>query len=296
MFQNFTPFTFLFLTVYLFFILVLLSLKDFFRVWILIELLILLFLGISYTILSHGFSSLMQYFLIQTLASFSILFFFLLSFTLFYSFSFFLKLAMFPFFSWFLNIVSRFPNRLFFLRRTFHKIPPFYLIYITSELFSLSARFFSILSSIFVSCLIMLFLSDLRLLLIVSSVGNNSWFFLSLLQSWDFFSAFFLTYSITFFLSLFFLKSYFLSPSVFLILSILALSGLPPFPLFFLKSYLVFLSFDITFLFLPLLILTAFTLTAYVRSTFSYITFFLSLFPTLVLWRINLSKNFSLQN
>lgn len=280
--QNFTPFTYLFLSIYFIFIFILLSLKDFFRIWILIEVLILLFLGVSYTILSHRFSNLIQYFLIQTLASFSVLFFYLASFSVLYTISFFIKLAIFPFFSWFLRIIPRFPNRLFFLRRTFHKVPPFFLIYITSDLISLSIRFVSILLSIFVSCIIILYLSDLRLLLIISSVGNNSWFFLSFLQNWDFFSVFFIVYSFTLFFSLFFLKSYF-SPSSSLILSVLALSGLPPFPLFFLKSYLILLSFNITFIFLPLLLLTALSLTAYVRSVFSYITFIFLPLPLYVL-------------
>jgi len=59
----------------------------------------LLFMGLSYTIFTHSFTQLILYFLIQTLASFSMLVFYTLDLSYLFYFSLFFKLGIFPFIS-----------------------------------------------------------------------------------------------------------------------------------------------------------------------------------------------------
>ena len=59
----------------------------------------LLFMGLRYRVFSTGFSSLIVYFLVQTLASFSILVCYTFSYFRFFLFFVLLKLSMFPFHS-----------------------------------------------------------------------------------------------------------------------------------------------------------------------------------------------------
>ena len=294
MLSNSTPFTFLFLSVYSLLLFCLLSLQDFLSIWILIELMILVFLGISYTVLTSSFSSIMQYFLIQTLASFSIFIFYFLSSPVFYTLAFLIKLAMFPFFSWFLSLVNRFPNILLILSSTFHKLPPFYLMLTTLSTLSISLIIFSAILSLLVSSFVMLSLSDLRLLIIASSIGNNAWFFLALCQGIHLFALFFFLYSVSFCaVILFFRASSTLHGSVspsFIIL-FLSLSGFPPFPLFFAKAYVIFTSFAISYSILLLLLFAALVLVRYLRSLFHFITLSFSSFPSLLLsWEVSLYK------
>ena len=288
---NFTPFTYLFIICYSLFLFILVSLQDFFSIWILMELIILLFLGISYTLFSSRFSSLILYFLIQTLASFSLFSFYILTFYTFYTFSIILKLAIFPFHSWFLSIIIRFPNSLLLLSITFHKIPPLYLLIVTYSIVSPSILWASIICSIAVSRVVILLVSDFRLLLVSSSIGNNSWFILAITKRYFLFSVFFIAY----FLSLLIVVSFFYSSSnpvipvsFSFLLSVWSLSGLPPFPLFFAKSAIIFLSFSFSFSFLIFLALSSLVLSAYVRSIFYYISFAFTRFPLFLFWEVSL--------
>jgi len=63
------------------------------------EIVILLFIGVSYTIFIHRYTQLILYFLFQTVASFSVLVFYLFSYKYLLFVRLFLKLGMFPFFS-----------------------------------------------------------------------------------------------------------------------------------------------------------------------------------------------------
>lgn len=291
---NFTPFSFLFFLVYSLLLLCLVSLQDFFSIWILIELLMLVFLGISYTVLSSRFSCVMQYFLIQTLASFSIFVFYFLSFPSFYTLSFILKLAMFPCYSWFISVINRFPNSLFLLARTLHKLPPFFLILITLPFLSLDLLILSSVLSLLVAGLVILVVSDIRLLLVVSSIGNNSWLLLSMLQGIHLFSLFFILYSFSLCLVIRFFRSSSLilqAPSSLVSLSLLSLSGFPPFPLFFVKAYLISLSFSSSYFLLLFLLFAALVLVGYIRSLFHFATFHFATFQTfLLVWWVSLYK------
>ena len=244
-----TPYSFLFFLVYLLTLFFLLSVFDFYLFWFLMELCMLLFMGLRYRVFSTGFSSLIVYFLVQTLASFSILVCYTFSYFRFFLFFVLLKLSMFPFHSWFLSVVYSFPSLPLFLVSSFHKLPSFLLVALFSCSRVTNALFLSCFISLVLSGRFMLSTADLRFLLLSSSIGNNSWFVLSCLHSSLLLVAFLCVYSFFLYLVLGFLgslsslKATVKGPASLMIFTtyVMALSGLPPFPVFWFKLALVFL-------------------------------------------------------
>ena len=130
MFVIFTPFSYLFFSVYSLVLLFMFTLSNFYLFWVYIEIAMLLFIGLAYTIFLHSYTQLILYFLIQTLASFSMLVFYTLDQRYLLYFSLFLKLGIFPFISWYLNVLYRFPSFTLLIRRTLHKLPPLFLFHL----------------------------------------------------------------------------------------------------------------------------------------------------------------------
>ncbi len=243
MFLFFTPYSFIYLSIYSLFFLLLFTTPNFVIFWAFIELIMLLFMGLSYTLFTNSYSYLVVYFLIQTFSSFCILLTYLFSSPLLFTFSLLLKLGMFPFHFWFLNIAYRFPNFLLLMISSLHKLPVFIIISSFSLPLHSTSLWLSIVVSTFISGVLMLSINDFRMVLISSSIGNNSWFIISLFINSFTFSLFFLSYTLFLFMVFFSLGSLtkpsstnVFSTSVFTV----ALSGLPPFPLFFLKIFIIF--------------------------------------------------------
>ena len=174
MFLAFTPFTYFFLSFYFLFFFFLFTSSNFIIFWVFMEFMMLIFIGMSYTLFRRNFSSLILYFLVQTISSFSIFLFYLSFSTLFLSLSFFMKLSIFPFHFWFVNVCYRFPNFVLFLSSSFHKVPVFFIILFFLPSFSHFYFFLSILFTLLVSGSMMIVSSDFRSMLLASSVGNNS--------------------------------------------------------------------------------------------------------------------------
>lgn len=251
MFLAFTPFTFFFLCFYFIFFLFLFSTSNFLIFWVFIEFIILIFIGISYTLFANNFSSLILYFLVQTISSFRILFFYLYSNPVFFSLSLFLKLSMFPFHFWFLSICYRFPNFVLFLSSSFHKVPVFLFLLFFSPALSYSFVMLSLLLTVLFSGLIILGSSDFRSVLVSSSVGNNSWFLLSSLLDLFSFLLFFALYCLFLFLLVFDLSNLtkpglvtFSKGRFYFYYLIIFIRGLPPFPMFFAKIYVIYSIFS----------------------------------------------------
>ena len=244
MFLYFTPFTFLFLSTYFLVILFIISLDNIYLFWLYIEILILLFIGISFSIFSNSFTQLILYFLIQTIASFRVLVFYSLSIYYLVFIALFLKLGMFPFISWYINVLFRFPSFILFLAITFHKLPPLFLFVILYSSYYHNFIFVSILFSIIVGGLYILAVLDLRYLLIVSSIANNRFLLIGLISGNNFiFFCFYRMYVLNIFFILktigYYLKPLFFSRdktrNVFLLMLLLFnIASLPPFPIFFL--------------------------------------------------------------
>ena len=179
MFLLFTPFSFIFLSFYFLLFFYLFTLCDFIIFWIYMEFFILVFIGVCFSLFSSRFSFLILYFLIQTLASFRILVFYISSFRILFSLALLLKLSIFPFHFWFISIAYRFSNFIFWVVSSFHKFPIFLIIIgFNVNLDSFLVWFSVVITTILVG-LSMLNSSDLRLSLVLSSVGNNSWLLIS---------------------------------------------------------------------------------------------------------------------
>lgn len=273
---NLSPFSFLYLSLYFCFMFFLFCCDNFVIFWLIIEVITLLLIGICFSIFTNRYSYLIIYFLIQSISSFSLLILFLADFYYLFLIFFLLKLSMFPFHFWYINVAYRFSAFPLFLVSTFHKIPSFVIL----PLFRIPINSFFYLSlvvTIFISSFYMFSCSDLRILLVSSSVGNNSWFFLSSLVSLDFFLLYVLFYSFNFYFILFsfsplsslsysFSRNF--SPLV-VILLLISISGMPPFPLFFLKSYALYVLSPI----LPLCLFFCLFFTFLIVSSYIIFTF-----------------------
>lgn len=237
-----TPQSFLFFILYLLFILFILCVDRFYIFWALLEMRTLVFIGLSYSLFKNNFSQLLTFFIIQTISAFSLLVFYVVGWDLAFTLAVLLKLSIFPFHFWYLNMVTFFPNIVLFISRTFFKIPSIILIYLFFSCLSLNLVFFSIVRTIFLGAFSMIFSNDLRFLLVSSSVANNSWFIISALASVLVFFGYILFYSFFLFYILSNLKglssSFVLNSSScvpLVLFCLVAMAGMPPFPVFFMK-------------------------------------------------------------
>jgi NADH:ubiquinone oxidoreductase subunit 2 (subunit N) len=206
---------------------------------------------------------------------------------------------MFPFFSWYINVLYRFPSFILFLARTFHKLPPLYIFFLVIDkeilLFILLVSIFTIL----IASVFMLSIYDLRYLLIVSSIGNNSFLLLAVITNRIFlFSIFYFIYFITIFLILLTFNnltshsySYSLNFSLFsiyLMLLILNLASFPPFPGFFTKFFIFLVCYSIysyySYFLLIIIILNVLIIVSYIRVFFKYIVNIYSNSSNLILY------------
>lgn len=282
----FTPYTYLFLSLYFVVLSLIFSLRNFFIFWLFIEILILLFIGISYTLFSHSYTHLILYFLFQTLGSFSILVTYLFSIKYLLYTSLFLKLGIFPFFSWYINVLYRFPPFMLFLSSTIHKLPPIYIFYLTLDISITEFIVIIMILTILVSSSIIFFIKDLRYLIVVSSIGNNTFLLLAVISnSLVVFRFFYFIYVIRIILLITTFGnltshsySYNLSHMVFtsyLLALLLNLASFPPFPGFFSK-FLVFLSCieaysNLNSYFLLIIVLNVVIMIRYISVYFKYI-------------------------
>lgn len=250
---------------------------------------ILLFMGVIFTIFMNSYSQLITYFLVQTLASFLILISLILNMDDIFTIALFLKLSIFPFISWYINVLYRFPNFPFFLAGTLHKLPVILILYQFNLHLSHTFFWLCILLTTLCSGLIMLRVVDLRLMLILSSIGNNSWFLVASISGFYIFLLFLFIYSLNLFLILFMLgyftklqvvgfglHSYSNYNPVILLTSI---SGLPPFPLFFIKIIVIYslrLRGLFSNLFVVFLLCSSFMIMGYVQSTLKFLVYFYS--------------------
>lgn len=127
-FLMFSPYSFLYFSSYLLFLFSLLSLNSFYYFWVVIEILMLLIIGLAYTVILRSYSQLIIYFLLQSVSSFVLLVSYIYRLSFLVTVAFILKLSIFPFSFWYVNLIYRLPNFLLFLTSTFHKLPPMLLL------------------------------------------------------------------------------------------------------------------------------------------------------------------------
>lgn len=257
----FTPYSFMYMSFYIIFLFSLLTISNFYYYWVFIEIISLLFIGLGYSILFTSTSHLILYFLIQSISSFSILVFYIYSFNFMLTLSFLLKLSIFPFCFWYIRVVYSFPNILFLLASTLHKLPLIFLLMSFNIFLDIYLFWFSVFLRVLFRGMLILSSIDVRFLLVVSSIGNNSWFLLSQIAGSFVFFLYFLFYSISLFFVVWSMKSlsnlnlshlFGSSNSYFVRIWVLSLSGMPPFPIFFLKililySLFIYVSWNVYF-------------------------------------------------
>ena len=218
---------------------------SFYFFWVLMELRTLVFIGLSYSVFKNNFSSLLRFFIIQTISALLIFIFYCLGVNLGFTLSLVLKLSMFPFYFWYLNLVNYFPNFIFYFTRTFFKIPSILIL----EFFSLNVNLNVLLTrgvfTILVGGVLIVFRNDLRFIILASSVANNSWFILSQIASLHlfilflFFYRFFLFFILNSVSNSSSFKHKFSSNISLFILRLCVLAGMPPFPIFFVKILVI---------------------------------------------------------
>lgn len=286
MFVFFTPYTYLFLSLYFIVILFIVSINNFFMFWLFIEIVILLFIGVSYTVFIHSYTQLILYFLFQTLASFSILVFYIFSYKYLLFVGLFFKLGIFPFFSWYINVLYRSPSFILFLSSTLHKLPPIYIFYMIMEYQYINYIMWFCILTVFISSVYMLYVKDLRYLIIVSSVGNNAFLLLAMLtNNIVIFILFYGVYTLNTYLILHSFgnlrahsMSYTSSYSIFILylfVLLLNLGSFPPMPGFFTKFFVFFtcvsLYPDLYFYLLLVMFFNVIIIVTYILIFFKYI-------------------------
>jgi hypothetical protein len=290
--KHFTPFSYLFFICYFMFLISLFTFSDFFVFWTVIEFSSLVFIGLSFRIFRSGYSQLISYFLIQALASLILITSYIYSSSFFFTLALIIKLSIFPFIFWFINIIVRFSNFILWLTIRLHKIPAVLIVYNFTIFLNLNLLFISLILSVFFSGVLIISTLNLRFLLILASVGNNAWFILSQYLRIIFLLLFITFYSLLLFITFYSLSSYSkeISSNVqsknIISLLILRMSGLPPFPLFYFKLYIIYslimLSFNLTY-FSLFLLLSSFILIGYVHYLFKYYTRYFNNISNIVL-------------
>jgi len=244
--------------------------------WVVIEFASLMFMGLSYSFISFGFSSLMLYFVVQAVSSVGLFFFFGLGAFYLVIIILFLKLAVFPFFHWFFSVAYKLPTSIFFLSSTFQKFPPIIFIFLFLPSFPF-LFFVSLVLTVSVSSIFMINAFSFRLLLSFSSVGGNAWFIFSGFSGLEFFLFFFLIYSLNFYLLCLFIKGsvklFFPSSttSYVFLARLMSMGGFPPFPVFFLKLYILQSVVGLSYLPFGLLVLFLLSVVVMIASYMRYL-------------------------
>lgn len=225
----------------------------------------------------NSYSQLIVYFLIQAIASFMILVFYMYDVSFMLTLAFLMKLSMFPFFMWYINVVYSLPNFVFWLARTLHKVPPMLMIKFFMLNLNMNFMWVSIVFTTLVMGFIMLSTLDLRMLLVLSSIGNNSWFILSQMTHFVVFVLYIFVYTLRLFfvlnsfgsLSKVQLSKSILNKTMSVSFWVLTLSGMPPFPLFYCKILVLltlFYMLSLNSLFILFILSSAFIFMSYVQS------------------------------
>lgn len=273
-----SPQSFIFSIFYLLLLFAMFCTRNFFVFWVVIELRTLVFIGISYTAFKNNFSSLLLFFIIQSLSAFSLILFYFIDSNTGFTLSLILKLAMFPFFYWYVNLIPRFNNFMFFLSRTVFKLPSVFIIINFYYSVNMLLLFFSAVLTVILGAVIIINSRDLRFVLICSSVVNNSWFLFSQYTNRVLFIMYFLLYGSLLLYILFTINRQ--SSNRFTAIKhrlpvtfcLFTMAGLPPFPLFFVKImlvyYLVFTSISSFYVFF-LILLRVVTMLGYLKYIFS---------------------------
>lgn len=240
-FLSFTPFSFLFLLNYILVLVITFNCNNLVIFWLLIEVINFFYISLAYSIKLKSIRSLILFFLIQVFFSFGILFMSLLKYRFLLTLFLMIKLALFPFMSWFIQTTIFFPSVLVLIRFTCNKIPIFLMIFKFSLKLQWRVLSLSILISMLFSRVIIFYRTSPISLLIYSSIGGNTWLIIRIEVSYYYFIIFIVVY---FYSLAGFIKIFIRSTHNFFIANntlfyFVNLASLPPFPLFWLKVFII---------------------------------------------------------
>lgn len=242
-----SPFSFLVLLSY-FLLIVFQFMFDTLEVlWVFMELLTFILMGVIFTSTTSSTASfsVVSYFITQRMLSMLMLVTILIlhfsgPFLMYYLLFFvvvFSKLGRFPFSNWYYSSVVLLPNFILLLVLTVHKFPLLYILCLVSSTFAELPSFWYALMlylilNLFVSGARSINSREITSLVLNTSIANNSWLLISsMLGVWVMIS-FVSVYS-------FLLLLVFSNNSVVSTWSLIAVSGLPPFPMFFMKLLVI---------------------------------------------------------
>jgi len=231
--------------------------------------------------INGGLSQFMIFIVIQTLAALSLLVFYLVGVRSILSLALIIKLAMFPFYFWFVNVGGVFSSFYLFLCSTIFKVPSVGLFGAFILRFNLAVFFVSILLTLLIGGILMIGSNSIRFLIVGSSVGNNSWFLLSQIVDFIVFLLFIIVYSFLLYFVFVTLSggeiyySYFKirESGLLFTIMIIFLTGLPPFPVFFLKMIIllgVFSSMFRVYYLILILFFNVFIVLGYMKYLFNW--------------------------
>lgn len=282
-----SPFSFLVLFSYTSLLLFQCSFDSLEVLWVLMELLTFVFVGIALTTSGGSFLSygVVSYFITQRILSIVLLLTIfsqhfmplISSYTFVLVLTILAKIGGVPFSGWYFSSLSFFPPFIMLIALTIHKLPLLNMCFIVLPNFLASPSGWALFSAfVFTNLLVIGIISvsrsNLLSLVITTSIGNNSWLLLACVAG---------GYALGVFLVIYFLLlsvSFSTNPWV-SSWGLLSVSGLPPFPIFFIKLSVLWLLtqqsiFTERFLYLSLTMLMTLLL------SFSYIRFVFSRFST----------------
>nr|YP_010192455.1 NADH dehydrogenase subunit 2 [Oxyloma wujiaquensis]QZO77377.1 NADH dehydrogenase subunit 2 [Oxyloma wujiaquensis] len=256
--------------------------SDWFLSWFYMEMMLMFFYSLFFELnrdILSNFSS-MKYFIIQSLASMLLLvtglgIFFhtnMILLKIFFFMSLLMKLGIYPFHFWVIPILKNLNLLMTFLLLYLMKIIP--LSFMNLILYEFYQEDLMLLMVIFLSIMTMFMGSlmgnnflNFNSMLGSSSINHSGWFLLSMVGGllWHYF----VIYGLIF---LFLLVSIFSSNGLTIFSSLIGLSGLPPFAIFFAKLKVLSLLIinEYLFLILVIIILSVFSLMYYLKFSFYY--------------------------
>uniref|UniRef100_UPI0030FF07A7 NADH dehydrogenase subunit 2 n=1 Tax=Poecilochirus mrciaki TaxID=3127720 RepID=UPI0030FF07A7 len=231
------------------------SAEFWFQLWVALEINMMMFLPLMFNKDNLSINSMMKYFLVQAFASSMFIFTMIISHKFMWVIlnenltvmSMLTKLGMFPVFFWFPQVSEGLSWFSFTLLSTWQKIIPLYVISSSSKMMFTAV----IIASALAGCLGMLNQSSLRKMFAYSSMTHMSWMLLGMMNSSSSWFTYFSIYSIIMVCVYMLFKpmnmshidsiKIFTNPmsTISLVVSMMSLSGLPPFLGFFPKWMMI---------------------------------------------------------
>jgi len=202
------------------------------------EIIFLILVGLALATSSKNIFSIILFLVIQGISSLFILVFFLNSNWDLLWFAIAIKMGIFPFNIWFLRVIPELESLIILVITTFQKIPPILFICQVPGL-NLHLLIWALTVNLLVSGILALWHSQLVKILILGSIANNSWLILGGITSIKIMMTYLATYRIRFIPLL--LERQLWGKDMILLWNLLLITGLPPFPIFYLKLLIIYM-------------------------------------------------------